>query len=137
MTEDGKQNQSGRAALGWAHVAVVLIVMAALVAIVWLALGETDNAGEAAAVLGTVVPGLAAVGAAVFGIPIAYQSGKAGKEEAVEESRKTGVSDGKKEAAARVERLLPAPSALAAMGAENRDPFDEVRTELANLRVGT
>lgn len=120
--------------LGLAHVAIVGLVMGALVWIVFLAMDNAADAGDAAAVLGTVVPGIAAIGAAVFGIPLAYQTGKAGKEEAVKQSHDAGVSDGKKEAVARIDKILPAPSALAAMGGqEGQDTVNRIRAELLDL----
>ena len=126
------------APLGWAHVAVVAVVMGALVWIVFLALDNATDAGDAAAVLGTVVPGIAAIGAAVFGIPLAYQTGKAGKEEAVKESHEAGVADGKKEAVTRIQRVLPEPTALAAMGPqEGEAALSRVRAELFDLLAST
>ncbi len=76
----------------------------------------------------------AAIGAAVFGIPLAYQTGKAGKEEAVKQSHDAGVSDGKKETVGRIDKILPAPSALAAMGGqEGQDTVSRIRAELLDL----
>ena len=123
--------------LGWPQVAIVAIVMGALVWIVFLALDNAADAGDAATVLGTVVPGIAAIGAAVFGIPLAYQSGKAGKDEAVKQSHEEGRTSGKKEAAARINQVLsgpPAEGALAAMGAtDDADTAARVRAALVDL----
>lgn len=140
MADTTKQTtRPGRAApLGWAHVAIVAVVMGALVWIVFLAMDNATDAGDAAAVLGTVVPGIAAIGAAVFGIPLAYQTGKAGKVEAVEQSHQAGMADGKKEAVARIHRALPEASALAAMGAqEGEGALSKVRAELLDLLSST
>jgi hypothetical protein len=52
----------------------IAVVMAALVAIVWKIL-DASTPDSAVAVLGVVIPMFATVGAAVFGIPIAYQRG--------------------------------------------------------------
>ncbi|MDT0271149.1 hypothetical protein RM844_33250, partial [Streptomyces sp. DSM 44915] len=49
-------------------------MMAALVVIIWKIL-DASTPDSAVAVLGVVIPMFATVGAAVFGIPIAYQRG--------------------------------------------------------------
>lgn len=52
----------------------IAVVMAALVVIIWKIL-DASTPDSAVAVLGVVIPVFATVGAAVFGIPIAYQRG--------------------------------------------------------------
>jgi hypothetical protein len=52
----------------------IAVVMAALVVIIWKIL-DASTPDSTVAVLGVVIPMFATVGAAVFGIPIAYQRG--------------------------------------------------------------
>lgn len=52
----------------------IAVVMAALVVVIWKIL-DASTPDSAVAVLGVVIPMFATVGAAVFGIPIAYQRG--------------------------------------------------------------
>ncbi|HVL97083.1 MAG TPA: hypothetical protein VM266_14590, partial [Solirubrobacteraceae bacterium] len=68
--------------LGPWHAATILILALALVAITALVLGNVENqADSATGVLGVIVPVFASVGAAVFGVSVAYNAGKASGEE--------------------------------------------------------
>lgn len=64
---------SSRALNVWTFLTIA-VVMAALVVIIWKIL-DASTPDSAVAVLGVVIPVFATVGAAVFGIPIAYQRG--------------------------------------------------------------
>lgn len=65
----------------WAFLSIA-VVMAAIVAIVWKVLDASDP-DSSVAVLGVIIPVFATIGAAVFGIPVAYQRGsEAGAQQA-------------------------------------------------------
>jgi hypothetical protein len=123
----------GMRPLGWAHVLIVTVVMTALVGIVSLTMDKIDDPGDIAAILATIVPGVAAVGAAVFGIPLAYHTGKAGKDEAVKQSRETM----KHEVVNRIRAKLPAESELREMGGTAADAMTELRRELDAIQSST
>lgn len=64
-------------------VLAIFVVMAALVTIVWKVVDAYSAGSDAVSVLGIVIPMFATVGAAVFGIPIAYSRGAdAGQQQA-------------------------------------------------------
>jgi hypothetical protein len=123
---------SGIKVTGW-HVLIVLAVIGGLVAIVALVLDEVKKSADVVAILGTIIPGLAAISAAAFGIPLAYQSGKAGKDDAVNVAQQTGKSEGKKEAARRVNEKLAASSSGIQTAGTAADPIADVRQELLQL----
>jgi hypothetical protein len=122
---------AGQKVTGW-HFLIVLTVLGSLVLIVWIAINRYSVAADAAAVLGTIIPAIAAIGAAAFGIPLAYQSGKSGKDDAVQKAR----SDGTKAAVRRISDKLPQQSQLASMGAGSA-PLIAVQEELDKLLLET
>jgi hypothetical protein len=127
----GSPDPTGLKVTGW-HSLIVLAVLGSLVLIVWMAIDSYSEATDSAAVLGTVIPAIAAIGAAAFGIPLAYQTGKAGKEEAVQKAN----SDGKKEAVRRIRDKFPQESQLASMGA-GATQLTKLREELDALLLET
>jgi hypothetical protein len=70
-----KTNGSPSRVLNFSAVIAIGVVMAALVAIVFQVIDRYPMGSDAGTVLGVIVPVFATVGAAVFGIPIAYQRG--------------------------------------------------------------
>jgi len=59
-------------------VALIALVLAAVITItIFVVVHFADNATNAATILGIVIPGLATVGAAIFGVRAAYNAGQA------------------------------------------------------------
>ncbi|MGZ4679560.1 MAG: hypothetical protein ACXV98_10395 [Ilumatobacteraceae bacterium] len=107
---------------------IVVVVMGTILAIAWKTIDKYAAATDVAAVLGVLVPALAGFGAAAFGIPLAFNAGQRGKEEAKDAAKK----DGKIEAAQRIKALIKDAGGLAAMGATDSSRLDdEIDTILA------
>lgn len=86
------------------HVFATAVVVAGLLAALWLVLPRFTTATDIATVLGVVIPGFVTIGAAVFGVTVAYQTGNT-----------NGKTKGAKEgAASKAAELRPAVDQLAA-----------------------
>jgi len=118
MAEDTTTNQPAapsRSTLNVWGVLAILIVMAALTTIVWKVV-DSYTGSDAVAVLGIIIPMFATIGAAVFGIPIAYQR---------------GTSEGKAQEAANT-----APKVDAARKLGNEEKTRQVRPLVESLSSG-
>lgn len=91
----------------------IAIVMVALAAIIWKVL-DASNPDSSVAVLGVIIPVFATIGAAVFGIPIAYQRGAdqgtqtatAGKQQAIAEASDKAKKDGQRTAKSQMQPVV-------------------------------
>lgn len=130
------EEQTSRTNLGPWHVVALALVLAALVGIVAIVAGRWTDAQDAAAVLGVIVPVFASIGAAVFGIQVAYERGKsAGTTEGKDEGQKEGR---RQTAAVVLAKLGPggpvgAPRAAATGSGAPTDPVGDVRSYLSGL----
>lgn len=101
----GTGEATGRSVNQWAFAAIA-VVMASLVAIVWIVLARANS--QAPTILGVVIPVFATIGAAVFGVNVGYQQGASAAEQKAEQ--RTGEEVARAEAAAAVaekSKLLP------------------------------
>lgn len=81
----------------WVDVALIALLLAAVAGITSFVVIHFDqNATNAATILGIVIPALATIGAAIFGVTVAYNAGQttgkaagaAGKDEAISDATK-------------------------------------------------
>lgn len=108
----GKQRAAARV-LTFPAVLAIVVVMAALVAIVFKVVDTYARGSDAIGVLGVIIPMFATVGAAVFGIPVAYERGAAKGEETAERRTDLKVKDATKDGEKRArEKLNPTVRAL-------------------------
>lgn len=101
------------------------IVLATFAYVLELVIDKWPSASDAAAVLGVIVPAFASMGAAVFGIQVAYAKGTAAGEA-------SGHERGKKEVARRVLDASGSGDNLGAMEDETI-PVSRIREEVARI----
>lgn len=90
----GAKADAAKQAMNVWTVLAVGLVMAALVAIVWIVSARFNKNDSATAVLGVIVPVFATVGAAVVGIPIAYKQGtSAGQQQGQAQGAQTAKAE--------------------------------------------
>lgn len=94
MADSGEEKVKSESGVTSGHVAALAVVIVGLLVALLLVLQNTDDANEAANILGVVIPAFATIGAAIFGITVAYKVGNAtgeskGKEDGKEEVKKT------------------------------------------------
>lgn len=86
----------------WSLVAVLVSLLLALLIVLW----RFTEAGEAASILGIVVPAFATIGSAIFGVTIGYKVGETSGEKAgKEEGRQEGTQELAAKVRPQVERL--------------------------------
>jgi hypothetical protein len=91
----------------------IAIVMVALAVIIWKVL-DASNPDSSVAVLGVIIPIFATIGAAVFGIPIAYQRGAdqgtqtatAGKQHEIADAADKAKKDGQRTAKSQMQPVV-------------------------------
>jgi hypothetical protein len=105
------------------HVLATGVVVVGLVVLVWVVLAQTGSAQEATTVLAVIVPAFASIGAAVFGVQVAYSRGKeTGEKEGDAAGQKRGRQQGKRELAAEALQRLPADAPVDAQGLRAKGP---------------
>lgn len=87
-------------------VLVIAVILAALIGLTVYVVHHYSTSTDAATILGIVVPAVATIGAAVFGVRVAYQAGSA-------KGQSQGAATAKKEVASRL--LDPVTKALEAV----------------------
>ena len=111
------ENGGSSGGLGFWHFACLAVVVGGVIGLVYLVMNQYTKASDVATILGIVVPALATIGAAGFGVKVAYERGA-----------NQGKARGKKEAANAVEgHVQEARDAW-----ERTDPH-QVRASIASL----
>jgi hypothetical protein len=100
----------GRPSIGSGQIVALSVVVVGLIVVTALALGHFNSERDTATgILGIVVPVFATIGAAVFGVTVAYSAGRTTGEAAGADAKRSAVQKGRSELASQVlERLRPA-----------------------------
>lgn len=80
-------------AASWQKLGMLVVVVAALAWAIIYIVGKYDTASDAASILGIVVPVFATIGAAVFGVQVAYERGAKKAEESAADEVNTAQED--------------------------------------------
>jgi hypothetical protein len=143
MTDLNQQHKTQPALTPW-HVLATAVVVLGLVVLIWLVLANTESAQDATTVLAVIVPAFASIGAAVFGVQVAYSRGQEiGEKQGNVTGEKRGNRQGKRQLAAdllpKVMAVAPhGPEALRAKGSPPSEPvpaagYVEVRQALLEV----
>lgn len=121
---------TGTRANVWSFLTAAVVLTALVLVVKWV-LDDTKEAGDVATILGIVVPAFATIGAAMFGIGIAYNAGAksgeaagaAGKDQAVAAARRdlasavteqlTAAHDAAQNITTPITTALPSPAGTA------------------------
>lgn len=103
-----------RPSVGGAQLAALCIVVVGLVAVTALALHRFNpDRDTATGILGVVVPVFATIGAALFGVTVAYSAGRTTGEAAGADAKRSAVVQGRRDLAQDVlDRLHPAGESI-------------------------
>jgi len=117
-------------ALTFFGVLAIAIVMGTMLLIVWKVVDGYTKASDAASVLGVIIPVFATIGAAVFGIPIAYSRGTDAGQQQANAQLPQKLEQAKQTAKSEVKATLQ-PS-LDALHSQVTDLIGQIRTQTDN-----
>jgi hypothetical protein len=102
---------AGNAVNGWQFASLGAVLLALVIVVALVVLTVDSDQDTAAGVLGVVIPALATIGAAVFGVKVGYDAGRTAGEARGEARGEAGkaaaVREGQAQVADQVKRLLP------------------------------
>lgn len=125
--QGGEPEKAEPPAVSLNHVLATVAVLVTLVVVLLVVAWRWKVATDATAVLAVIIPSITAIGAAIYGIPQAYEKGKEsgaekGKNEGSAAGRSEGTKDGRRQVAREIRAMAQAGTgrAVVASGASGQ-----------------